>query len=1245
LSDKTIASFGANEPWRVDDTDLKRQAIGSIAGYEYQIHSSAAAWLDLQPDGRLQLEVVEDFSTIAKQILTGTQVKATHRSRGVTLNSKEIKDAIESLFRLTKVNEGRDVRLAFVTTSRLGREAKDPLPSKSTGIEAWRSAASGGDVTEIRQALRTRFPSGELSVFLDCASDDELRSRLLTRLTFLGDAPATADLEEKNLDRLVDFRHEVKATASAARSAYPHVVEHILKTIARSQTRELRRKDLIALLERVTAVAVPSAVVVEKLAEGAPVKEPSRLEIGRLREIASALLQSGRPPSLGALYPDASQQAREALGAAFLYKRWLASEKNQDSQEARTQISELLSSPEKWHLIAGAPGLGKSQVLWELARQILDEGMTVPLFLTASQLQTWAEVKSQIIGAAGQSAEGILTDDRVCIFIDGWSEFATGEHAVERQTALHALGSRRLIANGRQTDEKNAAFRHWSLEPLSQEEVLETVARASGGSTVSQSMADLLRLPLLLSLHVLSGSDASGTGELLRKFHEQLSRHIPEQFSDVVFESAAALALSGERSYGRFESEIRERAKSRGLSNPIGLLQQLGTLHDRAGKVLAVHDLYWSWLVGRGLMSAGLTAEAIVPLHTRESYELALTSGLIPRIEDVEEAIEGDWVLAASLDTRRGSTASHPRLQESLREGLEDPRLAIRNRAALAVLESGRPRLFARALEILTEVSQAKYYLPEWQRTLRPEKLFSHQVALAQWIGSPGSDVILGAIGARGGPEWVPWLREAAVSGKVSYEDALAAALACEPVIPAWGAPHLDGLLQNNPWDLLNVVERRANRPLAQYIANNYGSLVDTHPVQGFAGWYTWNRLLVSCGNDSTIEALLDQFASLSNRAQELAGYAVIDFGSPWLGRFQRVAFATPGEHRHKRLAEVVDPQIDDATAREWISNGHEEIGWRVLIERHGEEALAELISALPASFGGIQYIPAVSHMKWLRQAPASLVPELMNRMSDGMCPRVVEDMLGALAKVEPGGMVEIVRWVHGSAEHMPVLLVNRALVLYRKWRDKTAQNIGIKIGPDRVVQFDQWIVVHCAVFRWDALQVPMMLATMPEIALKVLEQFWNDEGKVAAILKQLRGVHTFHPDLFERMLASEGLVGLIDQVFATCFDTFPESAILGCLNSPGIKQDILLHRLSTASNPLHTTVHGVLIKRVLEAPINIQHIRYVANILKVHSRYEVVKLLSGREPSDSDGGLWLIREVEVARGERLILESGIFRE
>ena len=91
MVDHKIASFGDEDSrWNVGPDELKRQKIASLRGYVYQLHASVAAWIRLPSQGRLYLEVAEDYAEVLRapgsldDILRAYQAKDTRESGATT---------------------------------------------------------------------------------------------------------------------------------------------------------------------------------------------------------------------------------------------------------------------------------------------------------------------------------------------------------------------------------------------------------------------------------------------------------------------------------------------------------------------------------------------------------------------------------------------------------------------------------------------------------------------------------------------------------------------------------------------------------------------------------------------------------------------------------------------------------------------------------------------------------------------------------------------------------------------------------------------------------------------------------------------------------------------------------------------------------------------------------------------------------------------------------------------------------
>lgn len=1236
--------------WTVPPEDVSRQATASLRGYVYQLHASAAAWVGLGTADQLYLEVAEDYAELLREpgavddVLRATQVKDTRESGSVTLNSPDVLQAVESLHRLRSGNPGRQARLVFLTTSNIGRERRDPLPSGVAGLSAWEAAASGGSVDEIRSALLQRTLSDSLRAFVAGTSSEQFRAELLSPLTFACGEQDWRSLEESNRRALVGLRDEVEATADMAHRAYDAVFRELVACTLGPAPRRLDRAQLRSCLERATSVPVPSSVVQRLLSEQAA-RPSGPLPINDLRALAQALIETGTPPSIDLLFPNASAASRLALRGAFLTEPRLT-EAEPPASPVSAMLSELIERPEKRHLVIGLPGSGKTHALWQSARALLASETVVPLFLPAGQAGSWRELEEMIEAAAPRiDSSALLRDSRVCVFIDGWSEFATGTQAGEKQRALRALQSIRVVVTAKFTDIDDAAFKKWSFDLLSPDQVALAIAAAAPGEPLPPvAVLDLLRLPLLLAIHILSGARATATGDLLRHFHEHLARGLPERFTEALAGAVADLTLAGTRSFGRLAQELRIRTVAAGLTDPIRLLRALGTILERGGQAVPVHDLYWSWLAGRGLLESGRAELAISPLRTRESYALAIQAGGRAMETDISATASDDLVLAAILDASREAARLVPDLTNALKCAFADTRLAVRNRAALAALESRRPELLRPALDVLAELHGAQLYPPEWNQALEPMALYSQRGAVAEWLGSPGTYFVLDIVAEKGGPEWSPWLEQIANLGRVDGVRAGAAALGCCSDVPSWVRPHLDAIIASHSWKLRPAAGRRANRALAWFIAAEYDRLIESVIPSGSGAWLDLNLVLIGCGDDDVFNLLLERFPSMGARAQELLGFLIVKLGSHWVARFQRVALPSGMRHHHE-LAGQVSLDIDDATARAWIAAGHEEAGWRVLISRHGEAILPELIAQLPASFADLHHIPALAQMRWLPSAPKTLIDEVWSRLGSPMQPKAMQDVLNAVARVYPVGVPHIVRFIADRPEALPAFHLRQALLLYKEWRNKFGADLIVRMDDGAELPFLEWSVLRSVQADWEDHFTPEVLALSPKLAVDyVLRDLASNDERAGAVLKALRTLAVFSAPLLDRMLGTPSLAALVPNVFADAFDLFPVEALQRCLASPHIDQNTLLFRLASTANPMHREVHEDLIGRVLEASLNLHHLGYVASMLKAYSHDDVLGLLKAAPHAREDQWFWFVRAVEATRGERLIDEAGAAR-
>jgi hypothetical protein len=734
---------------------------------------------------------------------------------------------------------------------------------------------------------------------------------------------------------------------------------------------------------------------------------------------------------------------------------------------------------------------------------MLDGGSLIPRL---GGLTAWSEVAQAIADVSGDGDAGtLLGDPRICVVLDGWSEFASGSGSNERARAMRVLNRGRVIANARYGTDSDSVFRVWALDPLPIPAVqAATWTALPGAPPPDAALLELLRLPLALALFIMLGGSASTCGELLARLHAHLSRDFPERFRDVIAGAAASVSLTGERSYARLQNEIRDRASRASIAEPLRLLAGLGTLEDRAGTTLPVHDLYWSWLSGLGLLGEHRIAESLPYLSTRESYRLALESGARPSAGMVSVAGGTDAVFASMLNAARDpSPVETNDFAQVVGAMFADPRLPVRCRAALAGLHSREPSLLRPSLDIMTEVFDARLY-----------------------VGAFESALVIDVIARQGGKEWGPWLEQLAHSGRLEPLFAAAAAIACEGRVPAWTVAHLPELARDRSWKLRAAAGRGANIELARWVAEHYDDAVDAGNIR----WLHVNDVLIRCGDDATFQYLLSRFPSLTTRAQEALGFAIVELGDPWVGRFQRVAFQNGGAIQHHKLAEAVSLDIDDATARGWIANGLFELGWRVLIAHHG---------------AAIVYIPALSAMRFLVDPPESLVNEVWRRVGGTMRPKVTQDAINAIARVRRQGVQGIIDFVLRSPGSLPTYHLAQVVRLVKAWEADIGLGIKITMKSGETTTFAEWALQSRFARDKNDSCLRRALGIEPELAIRVvLKEFRHDHRAATEVLSQVKPLTGYHAALFDHLVVNPDLFALIPKLFLQAFDTFSRRGV-----------------------------------------------------------------------------------------------------
>ena len=246
--------------------DTRRQAVDSLRGYAYQITAAALAWLDIEENGRIYLEVAEDYAIVADDALKAVQVKDTRASASATLNAPDVREAIKNFVVLANKNPNIGVRFEYFTTSEIGKEKPSMnFPSDEPGLRYWRTAAkAAGDVIPLRRVLESEVFPTEVRDFVKSCDDEQLRYGLLSRICWNCGQSDWISLRKNFIARLAGVvRNRLSVLDEDIARIADVLLYHVLeKSVYKTpEERTLTKDDLISIIDRNSRTSIPNSIL------------------------------------------------------------------------------------------------------------------------------------------------------------------------------------------------------------------------------------------------------------------------------------------------------------------------------------------------------------------------------------------------------------------------------------------------------------------------------------------------------------------------------------------------------------------------------------------------------------------------------------------------------------------------------------------------------------------------------------------------------------------------------------------------------------------------------------------------------------------------------------------------------------------------------------------------------------------------------------------------------------------------
>ncbi|WP_035656440.1 hypothetical protein, partial [Bradyrhizobium sp. STM 3809] len=191
----------------------------------------------------------------AQNALRAVQVKNT--GTNVTINSDDIRDAVDAFVDLVERNPEREVHLRFLSTCSVGREQKrEHRANGEPTLIYWRRAAAGADIQPLREVLVKIDLSDRVRRFVEARDDTMLRNELLRRIQWDCGAQQLGDIKRELEQGLLRYHVERFQSFARREQLAAAVVQRVFATIVEGSRRRLTAGELLALVTDTSSILV-----------------------------------------------------------------------------------------------------------------------------------------------------------------------------------------------------------------------------------------------------------------------------------------------------------------------------------------------------------------------------------------------------------------------------------------------------------------------------------------------------------------------------------------------------------------------------------------------------------------------------------------------------------------------------------------------------------------------------------------------------------------------------------------------------------------------------------------------------------------------------------------------------------------------------------------------------------------------------------------------------------------------------
>jgi hypothetical protein len=791
----------------------------------------------------------------------------------------------------------------------------------------------------------------------------------------------------------------------------------------------------------------------------------NEIGIDSLKRISNSLIESFMPPNIYANFTrniTHEETVQKALGSA----RKLTFQKRKESEKQNSiEIEELLNQPNQTFFIEGFGGMGKTHLIWNFAKNLLEKE-TIPIYLSLSNFLDVESIEKYLKSFDQKlSLFEISNKSNIIFLLDGWTEFAQNlNNRSEHSKLLSLISNSKVIVTGRFITEFDTYFTILKLERFRKSEIEKYLNK-----TPSDEISVFLEYPLFFILYIYLNETISKPHELLKQFYLKITEKFEDnsKFLNILSFVAAKIEIDKlDKTWVNFERLISDETNKKEINEWQNLITSSGIIKNIRDRLEPTHDIYWEWLVGIGIhlnwKDFGHFSLSSVRLRdclhlSRESFENA-------KLDHYHYDLLDNDLNAFAIFYQKANTEKKKEFDSKLSKALESKNNSVAFDSIYAFFLSESVESISKAKEATYRLLKEGFYFPKLKEKISNTFLWNHKEEFMGWISDDNpAYFIIEAIQETKDERWANWIESIYIQGLISYPTALKIFLSTSGDFPDWIRENLsDFILKNHAYHLKPATQLGKNHQLAAWLYENYSLILGEGNNSDFLHI---NDVIFSCANSELLNRIELSFNTLESKVKELLMYG-IRATQPEMA----VNIARSYQFNSEREIHYFDSfdlsTIEEEIIRGWMVHSElrvQDFGWKNLAKKHQHQLLAEIESSLPSSFENIHLCPPLRALAEIRNLPRKWENILISRVNGTLQPMLTSDLISAYSNITEIGIISFYKsFIAPNPIFLSLIHLHHFLTRLIHWEKENAMELRMNFSDHSSnIKLSDWLIAQ----------------------------------------------------------------------------------------------------------------------------------------------------------------------------------------